>query len=48
MLTKKVRLSFRKKWERMAQITTESAPIGVTSIASVKALSCQLGRAWST
>ncbi len=38
MLTKKVRDSLRKKCERIAQMTTESAPIGVTRMASVKAL----------
>ena len=37
-LTKKVRLSLRKKWDRMAQITTDNAPIGVTRMASVNAL----------
>jgi len=36
--TKKLRDSFKKKWERMAQMTTDKAPIGVTRIASVKAL----------
>jgi hypothetical protein len=38
-LTKKVRLSLRKKCDKMAQITTDNAPIGVTRIASVNALS---------
>lgn len=36
--TKNVSVSLRKKWERIAQMTTDSDPMGVTKIASVKAL----------
>lgn len=38
MLTKKVRDSLRKKWDRIAATTTETEPMGVTRIATVKAL----------
>lgn len=37
-LTKKFNDSFKKKCESTAQMTTDNAPIGVTRIASVKAL----------
>ena len=36
--TKKLSDSFKKKCDNIAQTTTESAPIGVTRMASVKAL----------
>jgi hypothetical protein len=37
-LTKNVSVSFNMKWDKMAHITTDRAPIGVTRMASVKAL----------
>jgi hypothetical protein len=40
--TKSVRLSFRKKCDSMAEMTTERAPIGVTRIASVNALDVRM------
>lgn len=43
-LTKKVSDSLRRKCERIAQTTTDSAPMGVTRIASVNALTVSLVR----
>ena len=41
-LPTKLRRSFRKIPDRIAQITTESAPMGVTRMASVKAYATKL------
>ena len=41
-LPTKLRRSLRKMEERMAQMTTERAPMGVTRIASVKAYATRL------
>lgn len=40
--TNSVRDSFKKKCDKMAEMTTDKAPMGVTRIASVKALPGQL------
>jgi hypothetical protein len=45
-LTKKLSDSFRKKWERIAHMTTDRAPIGVTRMASVKALAVSVVLRW--